>query len=276
MSEMIKKSSVIFFDIDGTLVAEDANGTIPESTREAIAETRRRGNLTFINTGRTAFNVSSRIRELGFDGYICGCGTYVEYGGRVISENRLDQDFCRKIADIMKECRVVPVYEDRDGYFFDEETFSSEILKNFLEVFIEPDIDIRGRIEDDNFIFDKFVVWMDEKTDVEKYRSVVGKYFDIIDRGGGLYENVPLGFSKATGIRCILDKLGIPLENAYVIGDSMNDLPMFKAVPNSIAMGGAEQVYPYVSYITTPLEDDGIANALRHFGLIAPQTKSCH
>ena len=58
------------------------------------------------------------------------------------------------------------------------------------------------------------------------------------------------------------------MEKAYAIGDSMNDLPMLEAVPHSIAMGGAENIYPYVSYITTPIEQDGIANALRHFQLV--------
>ena len=48
----------------------------------------------------------------------------------------------------------------------------------------------------------------------------------------------------------------------------MNDLPMLRAVPNSIAMGNAEKIYPYVSYITTPLEDNGIYNALKHYSLI--------
>lgn len=260
--------SVIFFDIDGTLVTEDERKIIPDSAREAISETRRRGNLTFINTGRTAFNISSRIKKLGFDGYICGCGTYVEYGGQVISDNRLDRKFCREIADLMRECRVTPVYEDRDGYFFDDKLPMNDVLRNFLEVFVEPEIDITGRVEDEAFIFDKFVVWLDDGSDEEKFRFNVGKYFDIIDRGGRFFENVPLGFSKATGIRLVLDRLGISLENAYVIGDSMNDLPMLRAVPNSIAMGGAKQVYPYVSYITTPIEEDGIANALKHFGLI--------
>lgn len=268
MSTINKKPSVIFFDIDGTLVTEDEHGIIPESTKAAIAKTRRKGNLTFVNTGRTAFNISKKIKELGFDGYICGCGTYIEYGGSVISENRLEQSFCREIAYLMRECGVTPVYEDRDGYFFDGKIPFNDTLRNFLDVFVDPDIDITGRVEDEDFIFDKFVVWLDDNSDEEKFRSVVGKYFDIIDRSGRFYENVPLGFSKATGIKCILDRLGIPLENAYVIGDSMNDLPMFRAVPNSIAMGGAEQVYPYVSYITTSIEEDGIANALRHFGLI--------
>lgn len=262
------KPSVIFFDIDGTLVTEDERSIIPDSARAAIAETRRRGNLTFINTGRTAFNISSRVKELGFDGYICGCGTYIEYGGQVISDNRLEQGFCRKIAEIMRECRVTPVYEDRNGYFFDGKLPMNEVLRNFLEVFVDPDIDVTGRVEDDEFIFDKFVAWLDDGSDEEKFRSETGKYFDIIDRGGRFFENVPLGFSKATGIGLILDRLGISLENAYAIGDSMNDLPMLRAVPNSIAMGGAEQLYPYVSYITTPIEKDGIANALEHFGLI--------
>ena len=103
---------------------------------------------------------------------------------------------------------------------------------------------------------------------MELFRREIGKYFEIIDRGNGFYENVPLGFSKATAIDIILEKLGIPLENAYAIGDSANDLPMLRAVPNSIAMGGAETIYPYVSYITTSLMENGIYNALSHFKLI--------
>ena len=100
------------------------------------------------------------------------------------------------------------------------------------------------------------------------FRREISPYFSIIDRGNGFYENVPLGYSKATAIAMILKKLNIPIENAYAVGDSMNDLPMLQAVPNSIAMGNAEKLYPYVSYITTPIEENGIANALKHFSLI--------
>lgn len=55
--------SVIFFDIDGTIVTEDERAFIPESTRIAIRKTRKKGNLTFINTGRTAFNISQKIKK---------------------------------------------------------------------------------------------------------------------------------------------------------------------------------------------------------------------
>ncbi|MCR4637866.1 HAD-IIB family hydrolase [Ruminococcus sp.] len=260
--------SIIFFDIDGTLVTEDARAIIPQSTCEAIKLTRQKGNLTFINSGRTAFNISSRVKELGFDGYICGCGTYIEYNGEVIFSRTIPQIECRNIAELMRKCNVTPVYEHSEGYFFDDKAPITDGLKEFMEVFVDSGIDISGRVEDYNFGFDKFVIWVNPDSDMELFRREVGKSFSIIDRGGGFYENVPLGYSKATGIEMVLNKLGISINNAYAIGDSMNDLPMLEAVPNSIAMGGAERIYPYVKYITSNIEEDGIKNALLHFNLI--------
>ncbi|MCR5601821.1 MAG: HAD-IIB family hydrolase [Ruminococcus sp.] len=260
--------SIIFFDIDGTIATEDERSVIPQSTRDAIRITREKGNLTFINSGRTAFNISPRVKELGFDGYICGCGTYIEYSGKTLLYRTIEKSECRRIADFLRKCNVTPVYEHRDGYFFDDKAQMSDGLKEFMEVFVDSGIDISGRVENENFGFDKFVIWQNENSDMELFRSEISKNFSIIDRGGGFYENVPLGYSKATGIQAILKELDIPMENAYAIGDSMNDLPMLEAVPNSIAMGGAEQLYPYVAYVTTPIEEDGIANALSHFGLI--------
>lgn len=260
--------SVIFFDIDGTIVSEDGLFAIPESTKKAISLTRKKGNITFINTGRTEFNVNMKVRELGFDGIICGCGTYIEYNGEILLYNKLEQDFCREIAGLLRKCRVTPVYEHKDGYFFDDKSPKTADLDEFLETFVDEGIDINRRVEDGNFCFDKFVIWENEYSDMEFFRREISRYFDIIDRGNGFFENVPIGFSKATAVQLILDKLNIPPERAYAIGDSRNDLPMLKAVPNSIAMGGAEVIYPYVSYITTSLADNGIYNALEHFNLI--------
>lgn len=260
--------SIIFFDVDGTLVSEDGLMTIPDSTREAISLARKKGTVTFINTGRTKFNLNQKVCSLGFDGYICGCGTYIEYNGEVLLYNKLSHKFCRETALFMRKTGLTPVYEHKDGYFFDDYAVKNSDLEDFLENFVEDNIPTDGRVEDENFVFDKFVAWENENCDMESFRSKIGKSFQIIDRGGGFYENVPLGYSKATAIGIILEKLGIPFENAYAIGDSANDLPMLRAVPNSIAMGGAETIYPYASYITTPLHEDGIYNALAHFGLI--------
>ena len=260
--------AVIFFDIDGTLITEDERMLIPDSTREAIARTRALGNYTFINSGRTAFNISKEVLALGFDGVLCGCGTYIELGGRVELYHTQEQSFCRSIAELLRDCCCTPVYERREGYFFDDLAVHHPELDWFMENFVPAGISTDRQVDDPDFGFDKFVFWVNENTDMDRIRRGIGEHFDIIDRGGGFFENVPKGYSKATAIGYVLEKLGIPREKAYAIGDSTNDLPMLQAVPNSIAMGGAERIYPYVSYITTPIEEDGIADALRHFGLI--------
>ena len=72
---------IAFFDIDGTLTSE-LDGSIPESAVYAIRKSRENGNLMFINTGRCFQNVEERFRNIGFDGYICGCGTNIYCGGR--------------------------------------------------------------------------------------------------------------------------------------------------------------------------------------------------
>lgn len=257
----------IFFDIDGTLVTDDEKMEISESTRTAIAELRKNGHLTFINTGRPVFIISDAIRELGFDGYVCGCGTYVEYGGEVVFSNELDKGLCQKTAEICRECRVAPVYEYRNRYYFDSLTENTKGIEFFKNIFTEG-VRNSGRVGDDDFIFDKFVAFSDENSDMELFHREIGKNFEIIDRGSGFYEMVPHGCTKGTGIDMILKRLGTRYEDAYAVGDSMNDLPMLLAVPNSIAMGGAENIYPYVSYVTTSVSEDGIYNAMKHFNLV--------
>jgi hypothetical protein len=125
-------------------------------------------------------------------------------------------------------------------------------------------------LEDESFTCDKFVVWFDDISDEREFRRVSDKYFECIDRGGSFREFVPLGYSKATGIQYVLDLYGIPKENTYALGDSTNDLPMLNYVSHSIAMGNSypESLFGQVSYVTAKSSQNGIEQALRHYGFI--------
>ncbi len=68
----------LFFDIDGTLLSEITK-EIPQSALDALKKTAEKGNLTFINTGRTwsaargaekasVFRISVRLRDLSAPG----------------------------------------------------------------------------------------------------------------------------------------------------------------------------------------------------------------
>lgn len=98
------------------------------------------------------------------------------------------------------------------------------------------------------------------------------KYKDkltFIDRGNDFYEVIPVGHSKATGIRFLMDHFDIPLEDTIAVGDSTNDLPMLEYAGLSIGMKKSDApVLNTVDYVTDTVENDGIYKAMKHFELI--------
>ena len=90
--------------------------------------------------------------------------------------------------------------------------------------------------EDEGYVFDKIYLGSDENS---RPKELFGRMKDmeIIDRGNGFYECVPRGHSKATAIDQVLKHCGISLEDAYVFGDSSNDLSMFRYASNCVLMG---------------------------------------
>ena len=122
--------------------------------------------------------------------------------------------------------------------------------------------------EDEGYVFDKIYLGSDENS---RPKELFGRMKDmeIIDRGNGFYECVPRGHSKATAIDQVLKNCGISLEDAYVFGDSSNDLSMFRYASNCVLMGHHSPVLePYASFVTKTVEEDGIAYAMKELGII--------
>ena len=74
---------------------------------------------------------------------------------------------------------------------------------------------------------------------------------------------------KDLGVAATLERLGVDVSEAIAFGDGENDLSMFGAVGTSVAMGNAQDtVKAAATYVTTAVDDDGIYNAAKHFGLV--------
>ena len=94
-------------------------------------------------------------------------------------------------------------------------------------------------------------------------------HFLCIDRGGGMMEFVQKGCSKAQGMELMLQHLGAKREDTFAIGDSTNDVTMFRMAGHAICMGnGMEEAKREAEFVTDTVLNDGIAKALRHYGLI--------
>ena len=73
----ILQSHLLFFDIDGTLVDEET-GVLTQETKRALKNARKNGHLVFLNTGRSYSELDPAVVAVGFDGFVCGCGTHVK------------------------------------------------------------------------------------------------------------------------------------------------------------------------------------------------------
>lgn len=261
---------IAFFDIDGTLTSE-TDGSIPDSTVSSIRKARANGHLMFINTGRCFQNVEPRFREIGFDGYVCGCGTNIYCDGKDVFYHPQNHERIMTILETARKVNVDILFESRKEVCFD----LSRPLRHpkalyHYEEFKRHGYEMPEDLENPNFFSDKFVIWYETALQLQTFRQTSDNWFDCIDRGGTFREFVPKGFSKATGIQFVLDYYDIPADNAYAFGDSNNDLAMLSYLKNSIVMGNAQpaSLKELASYVTTNAGMNGIENALKHFDFI--------
>ncbi|WP_294406348.1 HAD family hydrolase [uncultured Clostridium sp.] len=259
--------SIIFFDIDGTLLSETTH-LIPDSTKVALKEARKNGHLLFINTGRASSNIDSYIKEFDFDGYVCGCGTYIEFRNKELFSRTLDNDFTKELVKNIRDCRLDGIIESKTATYYDDFIYGPEV-KKIKERHLLKEGQVIKSFDEEDMDCDKFVVWYNDESDFNKFHDIYKNDFDFIHRDVNFYEIVPKGYSKASGIEFLIKVLDIPYENTYAVGDSTNDLSMLQYVKNSIAMGNSNPIlFDIVSYITDDIEEDGIYNALKHYSLI--------
>lgn len=256
----------LFFDIDGTLLTEDTH-QLPESTRKALERARDLGHLVLINTGRTYGNLGALKELLPADGWLCGCGTYIWVEGRELYHHVIPHEQGVQLKRDLIACGMDGVLEGLEGCYGRKDSWIPEVicLKEFLDQ--NGALKLQGW-EEDSYDFDKCYLRADENSRREAAFERMD-FMDIIDRGNSAYECVPKGHSKATAIEKVLRIYNIPLGDAYVFGDSSNDLSMFRYARNCIAMGKHSPVLePYTTFITRTVEEDGIAFALEQLGII--------
>ena len=257
----------LFFDIDGTLFSEKLR-QVPQSAVLALKKTMEKGNLTFINTGRTWCQTSKIREEAPVNGLLCGCGTYISVDGKTLYDQRISPERAEKLKEDILRFRMDTVMEGVDACFFRPDGVQTETMRAIRSILDQSGSVSAKNWSDPSFSISKFCVAVGADSDPAGFFETL-RDFEVIDRGGGFYECVPMGHSKASAIEWILKQYGIALEDAWVFGDSMNDYEMIEKAGNGIAMGNAvDKLKEVADYVTRPIEEEGVSFALRHFGYL--------
>ncbi len=264
---------LLFFDIDGTILTEGIDASkryVPDSAKKAIRLLQENGHLCFINTGRSWSEIHSNITSLGFDGFVCGCGTYVNYHDEVLFSREIPMELANKVYEDLHNYHLDWLLEGQHGIYYSTLPYTTHIgdfHREYQELFPEACADMPP--ETRGLHYDKFCVCTRPDSDLEGFIQKYENDFTFIDRGNGFYEVVPVGCSKASGMEFLMEHFQIPLEDTIAIGDSTNDMPMLTFAGLSIAMKESDAVVlEAADYVTDTVENDGIYKAMEHFELI--------
>ena len=249
----------VFFDVDSTLLSYSTNpGHVPEPTREALRRLKDRGHIVALATGRSLVNAGKLMREFGFSNAALCSGGHIILDWQTANVHRIpdgtDKAITRMAADM--GCAVFACTE----YFMYTCNESPETRRYILEQSVLGDV-LRPISEMKDVCL--FNIYGEKLPAPEGFTGV-----EVTYESYGI-ELRPLGISKATGIRELAERLGIPMRDTVAFGDGNNDVDMLRAAGMGIAVGnGCEAAKAAADFVTEPIDDGGILNALIRLELI--------
>lgn len=256
---------IFFFDFDGTLRIEETN-QITKHTYQSFKKLKELGYILFLNTGRSFNALGELVYTLPFDGFVCGCGTYIRYNDQVLLEAKLSDDLIQEVLDCLEKYQVEAYFEGHKGLFCNKIT--SDYMKGQIDSIEERGIKFLDT-NDPTFHFVKMSVHYPDNEARINFENEMNKYFDFIIRNDNETEVILKGYSKGTAMKFLLKYFQIKKQDSYAFGDNNNDEEMLLSAGNSILIGNqAKHLVNKVTFVSKEAKYDGVTYALEELNII--------
>jgi Cof subfamily protein (haloacid dehalogenase superfamily) len=256
----------LFFDIDGTLVSFKTHA-IPPSAIFALTQAKANGHRVFISTGRPPLIITNlgAIEHL-IDGYVTINGALCFVGNEVVKCKAIPkEDVLTVVHDAQAKDYGLIVVGEKDVAVLDprgevDSVFRGEIAVENLDLAKPLDVVLRQRVL-------QLTPFFPAEYEPGLMARIPGctsgrwhpAFTDITAKGA----------DKGEGILTMAAHIGVNPLFTMAFGDGGNDSSMIRVAGVSVAMGNAlDSLKREADYTTTSVDDDGILNALRHYGII--------
>ena len=260
-----------FFDVDGTLVSFRRK-FLSDRVLADLAALRRRGIKVLLSTGRALQDLerTGMLRGARFDGYLTLGGQFCCDGdGTVFRDEPIGLDDMRGAYVVFKAHPVLPAVRVGKGESY-LTTVNDRVRQvyDFLHTQMYPVRDPAWLLEGKVYQLAPFVTPEEERIFLDAMPGCMSTRWhtegiDILPRDGG----------KGAGIRAAMERYGLAREEVMAFGDGENDITMLEEAGIAVAMGNGDgQVKAVADHVTGTVDEDGVSQALRYFGLL-PEEK---
>jgi Cof subfamily protein (haloacid dehalogenase superfamily) len=266
-----RRISMLIADVDGTLVTQDK--ILTKRAQAAVHELHRAGIRFAITSGRPPRGMAMLFDPLDLDTPIAGFngGLFVRRDLSILEQKTLPPDIARQALDLIRSHGLDAwIYSGNDWLI--TKPGAPHVAREAWTVKFDPTI----------------VTDFDDRLDSVAKLVGISDDYDLVGRceadaqaafGGRATANRSQPYyldithkdaNKGAVVDYLSAHMQIPPREIATIGDSPNDLLMFKRSGLSIAMGNAsEQVKSQADLTTDSYNDEGFAKAIERF-ILAP------
>lgn len=252
----------VFFDIDCTLVSHETN-CVPDSARKALALLGQKGIRRVIATGRHLSEIETLPMEgLEFDGYLMLNGQLCyDQNKQLIYGNPIEGEPLDRLVSLFNQARFPVMFIEKDRMYINFLNDRVRLAQESMSAWM-PQVDryTGGTVyQAVAFVDPEEKAYIDQLLPDCRIAQWMELAVDIVPKKSG----------KAAAVERYLSYIGQPVEGTMAFGDGNNDMDMLRYVQIGVAVGNSMlNVQEAADFVTDHIDQDGIYNALSHFGLI--------
>ncbi|GAB6168704.1 Cof-type HAD-IIB family hydrolase [Clostridium carnis] len=231
-------------DLDGTLVHENK---IKKQDIEAILKLKEKGYKFIISTGRSLSGIDKifdNYPEVKYD-YIVACnGAFIlDKDRNIIYDNQISSEVAERVFRDYIDSENVCMHFEANGENFLIDPLKNDGIEELLNYF--QDIIPRDKVFNQNktyTLISLFTRYQNRELAEETKNILLKNYEKELEvfRNQHFIDIAPKNCSKGNGILKVLELDGGNVEKLYTIGDSYNDISMFKITENSFTFNDVE------------------------------------
>ena len=258
---------IIFTDVDWTILNHGHGKHVYDSkSLKALKRAQANGVKVFINTARPheSLKLTGFFDEFKPDGMILSNGAVIFVGDEIIHHDYMKPELVKRICEVAKNRDIVVQFVSEYERWISQPI--NEDAQHYFDVFFEKIPEIRG-YNGENISGVLLFNSKEQDEGIIKEINCPGlDVFRLFPYAIDIREHI---IRKSDGINKVLSYYGYRGDDAFALGDDVQDIPMFEICKYSAAMNnGNPSAKDAAKYVTYHIDRHGVRKALKHYKII--------